>query len=108
MDEMRNVTKKKTQHIEIFPPSAPFIDGSHKETSNVIDESLSEDDCEQEELSRLSNKHITSDKETITSSQGPEKELENEETQPEAESNQPNQKRARKKTSKVWQYMDEI
>lgn len=53
---------------------------------------------------------FTSDKETITSSQGPEKELENEETQPEpeAESNKPYQKRARKKTSKVWQYMDEL
>lgn len=59
MDEMRNAKKKKTKHIEIFPPSAPFIDESHMETRSVADESLSEDDCEQEELSRLSRKHIT-------------------------------------------------
>lgn len=103
---------KQKQHIEIFPASAPYIDESHIEIRSCADESLSEDDCEQEELSlvsktKMQGKRMSSDRDTITTSQGTGKESEME-THVQPSSDKPYKKKARKKTSKVWDYMEEF
>ncbi|KAL8093895.1 hypothetical protein AgCh_035688 [Apium graveolens] len=107
MAELRNTKKRKNQNDEIFPPTVPYIDESHITIRSCADESLSEDDCEQEELSLLSKKLPTTDKDTITTLQGTDKEFEKEKSE-QARSDQPYQKKPRKKTSKVWDYMAEF
>ena len=105
-EELKKRKKKKTHH-EIFPPTAPYNNESHITIRSCADESLSEDDCEQEEISLLSKKHQSSDKDTVTASQETGTQLEKEESdQPKGD--QPYKRKPRKKTSKVWDYMEEI
>ena len=105
-EELRKSKNKKTHHAEIFPPTAPYLNESHITIRSCAEESSSEDDCEQEEISLLSKKNHTSDKDTIKASQETRTQLQNEEYfQPKED--QPYNRKPRKKTSKVWDYMEE-
>lgn len=93
--------KKKSQPIDIIPENAPYMDDSHITVRSIADESLSEDDVEQEELSKLSKKRTRNDKEGApdASGSGPTKN----DSAPETESHKKHyQKKPRKKTSDVW------
>ncbi|KAK1369038.1 hypothetical protein POM88_035130 [Heracleum sosnowskyi] len=95
--------KKKVQRIDVIPENAPYVEDSHITVGSFEDESLSAEDIEQEELSRLSTKH----KRVGNDVDSNEPEMEKDEPVPEKCDNL-YQRKSRKKTSFVWKYMDTI
>ncbi|KAK1383106.1 hypothetical protein POM88_020841 [Heracleum sosnowskyi] len=101
--DSKNKKKKKVQRIEVNPENAPYVEDSHITVGSFANESLSEKDIEQEELSQLSTKRKRVGKDV--DSNGPE--MERDESVPEKD-NKPYQRKPRKKTTSVWKYMDTI
>ncbi|KAK1360489.1 hypothetical protein POM88_044963 [Heracleum sosnowskyi] len=95
--------KKKVQRIEVIPENAPYVEDSYITVGSFADESLSEEDIEQEELSQLSTKR----KRVGNDVDSNEPEMENDEPVQEKR-DKPYQRKPRKKISFVWKYMDTI
>ncbi|KAK1355186.1 hypothetical protein POM88_048442 [Heracleum sosnowskyi] len=101
--DSKNKKKKKVQRIEVIPENAPYVEDSHITVGSFADESLSEEDIEQEELSQLSTKR----KRVGNDVDSNEPEMKKDEPVPE-KCDKLYQRKPRKKTSFVWKYMDTI
>ncbi|KAK1393317.1 hypothetical protein POM88_012373 [Heracleum sosnowskyi] len=94
--DSKNKKKKKVQRIEVIPENAPYVEDSHIIVGSFADESLSEEDIEQEELSQLSTKR----KRVGNDVDSNEPEMEKDEHVPE-KCDKPYQRKPRKKISFV-------
>nr|XP_017257311.1 PREDICTED: uncharacterized protein LOC108226828 [Daucus carota subsp. sativus] len=113
MDSSKNKKKTNAPNIEIIPENAPYMDDSHITVRSFADESFSDEDVEQEEVSKLSTKRKRDVQDVAANenrnSEEPEIGSEKDGSVPVPEtSDQPFQKKPKKKTSGVWEYMDTI